>query len=129
MPAVGGARVGEMAAPGAWVHRVAINAANSYWRRRAAARRAQQRLEGHAFSAHEDPDVASDLALRQAVAALPARQRRALVLRYFADLTAAEVADDMQISQQAVRNLTHRAIETLRERFLFDTIRETDDVH
>lgn len=107
-------RVREMAAPGAWVHRVAINAANSHWRRGRAARRAQHRLEAAAPSNHVDPDVTSNVALRDAVHALPPRQRTALLLRYFADLSPEEVADVMDVSPQAVRNLTHRAIRQLR---------------
>lgn len=111
------AEVSKMRAPGAWVHRVAINAANSYWRRLRAGRRARTRLESAAARHHHDPDTASDVALRRAVAGLPDRQRTALVLRYFAGMPVAEVASIMEVSDQAVRNLTHRAVAHLRDDF------------
>lgn len=122
-------RVSQMAAPGAWVHRVAINAAKSHWRRGGVARRARAQLADPEVGIHVDPDVASDVALREAVARLPERQRRALVLRYFADLSPAETAGVMGISAQAVRNLTHRAITQLRESDLVGLIEEGSDVH
>lgn len=113
-------RVQTMAAPGAWVHRVAINAANSHWRRARAARRARDHLAGDAPRSHEDPDVAGNLALREAVRGLPERQRTALILRYFTDLPPAEAAVAMNTTPQAVRNLTHRAIKALRSTLAWD---------
>jgi RNA polymerase sigma factor (sigma-70 family) len=50
------------------------------------------------------------------VARLPRRQRAALVLRYFADLPVADVADLMGCSQGTVKALTHQAIAALRAR-------------
>lgn len=118
-------KVREMAAPGAWVHRVAINAANSHWRRARAARRAHDHLQTVAESYHSDPDVAGAVALREAVSDLPRRQKTALVLRYFADLPAEDVAKIMSVSPQAVRNLTHRAIQQLRGSLVWDGSLET----
>lgn len=109
-------RVREMAAPGAWVHRVAINLANSRLRRRAAERRATARLAGRSPDADrvEAPDAADALAVRRAVAALPARQRRCVVLRFYLDHDLADVAADLGISTQATAALTYRALRTLR---------------
>jgi RNA polymerase sigma-70 factor (sigma-E family) len=45
---------------------------------------------------------------------LPGRQREALVLRYYADLSEAEIAAAMRISRGAVKSHTARAIATLR---------------
>lgn len=123
------AEVSQMHAPGAWVHRVGINAANSYWRRLRAGRRAQARLQSGAKLDHHDPDSASDDALRRAVAELPDRQRTALVLRYFAEMSVPETASTMGISDQAVRNLTHRAVARLREDFaVHEPTEEVSDV-
>lgn len=121
--------VGDMAAPGAWVHRVAINGANSYWRRMRAARRARDHLQAQTVDAAHERDVAGDVALRDAVAELPDRQRAAVVLRYVAGLTAADTARALDTTDQAVRNLTHRATRTLRDRLGMrndDTDREAD---
>lgn len=125
------AEVGQMAAPGAWVHRVALNAANSYWRRRRAARRAHEHLRAQTVEGGYERDVTVDVALRDAVAQLPDRQRAAVVLRYMTDMPAAQVAEVLDTTAQAVRNLTHRAAETLRERLDLDVSgsREADHVN
>ena len=49
-----------------------------------------------------------------AVRALPARQREALVLRYYADMSEAEIAEAMGVSQGAVKSHTSRGIAALR---------------
>lgn len=106
--------VGDMAAPGAWVHRVAINLANSVYRRRRAERRAHERQLPVAAHA---PDQAAALAVRQAVAGLPNRQRAVLVLRHFCGHSVAETAEVLGVSAGAVKQLTHRAITALRAEF------------
>jgi RNA polymerase sigma-70 factor (sigma-E family) len=45
---------------------------------------------------------------------LPGRQREAIVLRYYADLSEAEIAATMRISRGAVKSHTARAMATLR---------------
>ena len=52
----------------------------------------------------------------QAVRVLPARQREALVLRYYADLSEAEVAETMGVSRGAVKSHTSRALAALRRK-------------
>lgn len=49
-----------------------------------------------------------------ALRALPARQREALVLRYYADLSEADIATAMGISRGAVKSHTARGISALR---------------
>jgi RNA polymerase sigma-70 factor (sigma-E family) len=49
-----------------------------------------------------------------AVRALPARQREALVLRYYGDLSEAQTAEAMGVSQGAVKSHTSRALAALR---------------
>jgi len=53
-------------------------------------------------------------AVIEALRALPARQREALVLRYYADLSEAEIADAMGISKGAVKSHTARGMAALR---------------
>jgi RNA polymerase sigma factor (sigma-70 family) len=108
-------RVSQMAAPGAWTHRVAINLANRTFRRRAAERAAQHRQASGPPAPHE-PDHADAIAVRAAVVGLPRRQRTALVLRYYSDLPVAEVAELMSCSQGTVKALTHQAVAALRAR-------------
>lgn len=108
-------KVARMAAPGAWVHQVAMNLANSHFRRRAAARRARRRHRAGDRMVEPPQNAADAVAVRRAVAGLPEAQRRVLVLRFFCGLSVTEVAELDGRSQSAVTSLTHRAVENLRE--------------
>lgn len=117
------ASVRRKESPSAWVHRVAINLANSHFRRRAVARRVAARLGGDQET-DVIADVASDVMIRVAVRSLPRREREALVLRYFADFSVREVAASMRCPEGTVKTLTRRGIERLRRSGLV----EDDDV-
>ena len=104
-------RVGRMPTPAAWVYRVAINLATSWFRRVAVARRHH---EGVRAGVHTDPDRDLQMALRQAVAALPRREREAVVLRYVADLSIAEAAEIMRCTPGTVKTLASRGTARLR---------------
>lgn len=54
--------------------------------------------------------------LARALATLPARQRRIVVLRHFLDLSEAEVADDLGVSVGTIKSTASRALATLRAR-------------
>jgi RNA polymerase sigma factor (sigma-70 family) len=45
---------------------------------------------------------------------LPERQREALVLRYYGDLSEADIAAAMKVSKGAVKSHTHRGMQALR---------------
>jgi RNA polymerase sigma factor (sigma-70 family) len=49
-----------------------------------------------------------------ALRGLPDRQREAIVLRYYADLSEAEIANTMKISRGAVKSHTARGMAALR---------------
>ena len=108
-------KVSGLAAPGAWAHRVAINLARSHYRHRAVARKHASALVS---PTSVDDDTASALAVREAVARLPVRQRSALVLRYFSDLSVAETAEAMRCPEGTVKTLTRQAILALRNQGL-----------
>jgi RNA polymerase sigma factor (sigma-70 family) len=59
--------------------------------------------------------VESKMELADAVAALPPRQRAALVLRYFEDLSEAETAAALGCSVGTVKSTTSRALEHVRQ--------------
>jgi RNA polymerase sigma-70 factor (ECF subfamily) len=103
-------RVQMMAAPEAWALRVGFNMANSWLRRRIAERRALRRL-GPGDQHH---DLPQDSGVRDAVVRLPPRQRTAVVLRYFADLSVEQTADAMGCAPGTVKALTHQGITSLR---------------
>lgn len=119
--------VRDMSASGAWAHRVAINLANSAYRRRRAEQRANRRHGLEVEGEHDD--VAGALAVRQAVATLPARQRAVVVLRHVAGFSIAETAALLGVSDGAVKQLAHRAAVTLRERLPDAAAPEVPDVH
>lgn len=106
-------RVRQLAAPGAWLHRVAINLASSHYRRRRAERGAVARF-GRRQVEDAGGDLAGALAVRRAVAALPLRQRTALVLRYYSDLSVEQTAEAMGCAPGTVKSLTSQALTALR---------------
>lgn len=57
------------------------------------------------------------LNLKCAIEKLPQRQREAIQLRYFHDLSMDEIAELMQLNNQSLRNLLHRSITQLRSFF------------
>jgi RNA polymerase sigma-70 factor (ECF subfamily) len=103
--------------PGAWAHRIAINLANSHLRRIAAERRARARLATLAESQRSSYEVVEPSVdrLRSALRALPRRQRRALILRYYVGLSVTEVATEMCCPEGTVKRLTHEATKALRQ--------------
>lgn len=100
--------------PVGWCYRVGVNAANSWFRRVAAERRARVRL-GPSSEVHVDPDPADRMAVHAALSTLTPQQREAVLLRYFLDLSVQETADLLDATPGAVRALTHRAVQALRD--------------
>ena len=89
-------RVASMDSPNGWVYRVALNELRRRMRRRALESRLLRRERLPPISpADIDPE------LWDAVAALPLRQREAIVLRYVGDLTERDVASVLGISEGA----------------------------
>jgi RNA polymerase sigma-70 factor (ECF subfamily) len=122
-------RVGAMAAPGAWVHRVAMNLAASHYRRGRVARSVQRRLEAETPTAHRDADGGDAVAVRQAIGALDRRKASAVVLRFYLGYSHAEVAQVLGIRESTARSLIHRAKADLRVALALDDPLETTEVH
>jgi RNA polymerase sigma factor (sigma-70 family) len=57
--------------------------------------------------------------LHQLILTLPPRQVEALRLRYFDDFSLAQIADMMDMNEQSVRNSINRAIQKLRQSFIY----------
>jgi RNA polymerase sigma factor (sigma-70 family) len=62
-----------------------------------------------------------------AVAALPRRQKTAIILRYFLDLSIQETAHHMGCSEGTVKALTHQATRALRSHPGLMDLTETHD--
>ena len=118
-------RVRAMDAPEAWVTRVGLNLAKSWGRRRTAARKATARHGPTTGVGTLDP--ADRLAVQRAVAALPDRQRAAVVLRYFADMSVEQTAAVMKCAPGTVKALTSQGIAGLKHAGLIDSDEENDN--
>ncbi len=101
-----------IASPEAWTYRVAMNLSNSWWRRRAAERRARRHADTD-WMADPTTSTADAVAVRDAVAGLSVRQREAVLLRFYADLSVAETAGVMGCAEGTVKALTHQALAVL----------------
>lgn len=110
-------RVSQLDRPGAWVRRVAINAAISATRRSASERRAVERLgarPGLGATTADPLDGLDDFQVWAAVRSLPGDQAAAIALRYGVDLSVEEVAATLEVSIPAARSLLHRGRSALR---------------
>jgi RNA polymerase sigma factor (sigma-70 family) len=98
-------KVSAATSPAAWVYTVALNQVRSTLRRVRLERRWAQRQRAESAPPPAEPDDQ----LWRAVAALPARARTAVALRYVADLPEAEVAAAMGIARGTVAATLHQA--------------------
>lgn len=98
--------------PDAFVRRVIYRQRVSRWRR-----------TRHETAVERVPDVgvddgaearARDAEVHEVLRTLPPRQRAALVLRYFDDLTEAQAAEVMGVAVGTVKSLSHQAIARMR---------------
>jgi RNA polymerase sigma-70 factor (sigma-E family) len=107
-------RIREPAAVDAYVRRVMVNSRTSLWRRR--------RVDEYATAEPPElpgPDRTAELdlhdALWHALGRLPKRQRAAVVLRYYEDLSEAETAEALGIEVGTVKSTVSRALVRLRD--------------
>ena len=116
--------IGSYADPEAWVRTVACRIAVSRWRglmRRAAALRLLK--AGSARVASEPSSERLDIV--EALRALPAGQRAAIVLHYFAGLPIAEIARQTDVAEGTVKARLSRGRKALAE--LLETGREASN--
>ena len=99
----------------AYLRRTVVNLSRQHRRRIAVERRygAKQKA-AHSDEGVPFPDVATSDAVWNAVRALPARQRTAIVLRFYEDLSEHQTADLLGCSAGAVKSLVARAMQSLR---------------
>ena len=98
--------VSEYDDPVAWVRRVAWNLAVSRWRRTRTALNFVRR-QRHVEKQMDGPNP-ERVALVEALGTLPDTLRRAMVLRYMADLTVAQIADREGVPEGTVKSWLHR---------------------
>lgn len=98
----------------AYLRRTVINLANSHFRRR---RAEQASLERRAALREPEPtslDLGDNDLMRRALLRLTPRQRAAVVLRFYEDLSEQQTSDLMRCSVGTVKTLTSRGMEALR---------------
>ena len=106
-------KIGRLDEPHAYVRRMLTNEVTS-WRRKWS--RVEARPDSELDRAVHDPTVVvdrRDTILRE-LGRLPPRQRAALVLRYFEDLSDDQIAEILGCRSATVRIYIHRAMKTLR---------------
>ena len=117
-------RIRDNTDPSAYIRMTVVNLSRSGLRRRLTERRYRGRAAvalGPSATTTVRPDEAAtdrerDRAVVAAVAGLPRRQREAVVLRYFENLSTAETAAALGCSEGAVKGYLNRAMTTLRTR-------------
>jgi RNA polymerase sigma-70 factor (ECF subfamily) len=105
-------KVRDMDRPDGWVYVVAMNQLRDHWRR--SDHRRERPPEADDGAVDNTRAVAIRVSVREAITALPARQRQAVVLRYLADLPITDVADAMGCATGTVKATLHQALQNMR---------------
>ena len=105
-------KVQRMDRPDLWAKRVALNMANSRFRHRRVERRAIHQFVSDPLLA--GPDLGDRLLVRTALSTLTPRQRTAILLRFFEDLSVSQTGELMACSDGTVKKLTARGLAVLR---------------
>jgi RNA polymerase sigma-70 factor (sigma-E family) len=106
-------RIEDRGALDGYVRRAMVNTHISWWRRRRLEEYPTDVIPDQAIADHS---IASDLhdTLKRAVDRLPQRMRTAVLLRYFEDMTEAEIASLLGVSLGTVKSTVSRAVARLR---------------
>jgi RNA polymerase sigma-70 factor (sigma-E family) len=106
-------RIEDRGALDGYVRRAIVNTHISWWRRRRLQEYPTDELPDQAVADHA---TSSDLqeTIRKAVDRLPQRMRAAIMLRYYDDMTEAEVAEVLGVSLGTVKSTVARAVAKLR---------------
>ena len=105
-------RISGMAEPHAYVRRMVVNEYLS-WHRRLTRTSPRAEVGPMVVSDGADERAERDAMIRR-LAGLPRKQRAAVVLRYYAGLSDAEIAAQLGCRETTVRSQIHRALNALR---------------
>lgn len=97
-----------------YLRRTIVNLATSHFRRRKTERAYVEREGRHPRSEEVEHDPETREALWHSLRVLSKRQRAAIVLRFYEDLSEAETAEILGCRPGTVKSLVSRGIETLR---------------
>lgn len=100
---------------GAYLRTTVINLTRGHFRRKRVERAYLDKQRGRSERTESIPDVEGRDEMWSALQQLSHRQRAVIVLRYYEDLSERQAADVLGCSVGAVKSLTNRAVESLRE--------------
>lgn len=109
-------RIATLDHPDRYLRRMLVNANASWWRRRSNREIAVEPLVDRPSDGDHGTDSAERDEMWRLLGALPARQRAALVLRFYEDLDDAAIAEILDCSPVTVRTHVMRALQALRRR-------------
>ncbi len=115
----GGTAIRDRDAAPAYLRSAVLNRARSQLRKREVRRRHLRSVEAPPDAPPADRAVMASDEHRRMLAALdslPERQRQVLVLRFYGELTEAEIADALGISRGSVKTHVHRGLAALETR-------------
>lgn len=107
-------RINDHGALDGYVRRVMVNINISWWRRRRLDEYPTDELPDLPVADHSRRSELHD-SLERLLCRLPARQRAAVVLRYYEDLSETEIAETLGVSVGTVKSTVSRAMARLRE--------------
>ncbi|MFB9192627.1 SigE family RNA polymerase sigma factor [Actinomadura verrucosospora] len=107
-------RIEDRSALDGYVRRAMVNTQISWWRRRKLDVYPTDQLPERPVEDHTDRSEMRD-ALGRALARLPERQRLAVMLRYYEDMSEREIAEVLGVSVGTVKSTVSRAMARLRE--------------
>jgi RNA polymerase sigma-70 factor (sigma-E family) len=109
-------RIEDSGALDGYVRKAMVNTHISWWRRRRLDEYPTDKVPDRAVVDDAGDAGDSDLqdTLRRAIDRLPQRMRAAVMLRYYEDMTEAEVADALGVSLGTVKSTVSRAVAKLR---------------
>ena len=105
----------EPAAFGAYLRRTIVNLTTSHFRRRRVERAYLERVAGRR-EVETSPHSELDERMHEALLSLPKRQRAAIVLRFYEDLSDVQTAEILRCPAGTVRSLVSRGMTTLRSK-------------
>lgn len=107
--------VRDLGAFDAYLRRTVVNLSKNYFRRRSLERADLERRASERQPEAKEPDVSEYETMKRALLGLPSRQRAAIVLRFYEDLSDSQIADILRCRPATVRSLVSRGIQTLRQ--------------
>ncbi|HEY8454637.1 MAG TPA: SigE family RNA polymerase sigma factor [Actinopolymorphaceae bacterium] len=100
----------------AYVRRVMVNEHTAWWRRAWRRRERSTDVLPETHAVYQPPEAPERDEVWELISTLPPKQRAAVVLRYYEDMTEAETAQVLGCSVGTVKSQVSRALATLRAR-------------